>query len=160
MRTNLPNVFAAGDVAESADFFTGRRGLNPILPGAVCQGRVAGRNMVDQITEYEGSLPMNTFNFFGHLAVSVGKSEPSEGDDVFVKKDGKRGTYRKLLFREDRLLGAAFLDTDVDAGVFQYLIRRKVNLGQHKKRLVEAPREASLWLMQEMEKRETVSLED
>jgi phenylglyoxylate dehydrogenase epsilon subunit len=160
MRASLPNIFAAGDVAEAADFFTGRKGLNPILPNAVLQGKVAGRNMADQGTDYEGWLPMNTFNFFGHLAVSVGKAMPSENDEVFMEKDGRRGSYKKIICKEGRLLGAAFLDTGVDAGVFQYLIKRKVNLGKVKEMLVEAPREVSLWLMHETEKRESISLEE
>ena len=71
MRTNVPDVFAAGDVAEAADFFTGRKTVSPILPNAVAQGRIAGSNMADDAADYAGSLPMNTFNFFGHLAVSV-----------------------------------------------------------------------------------------
>jgi phenylglyoxylate dehydrogenase epsilon subunit len=160
MRTNIPTVFAAGDVAEAADFFTGREGLNPILPNAALQGKIAGSNMVDKKVDYEGWLPMNTFNFFGHLAVSVGKAVPSEGEDVFMEKDGNRGSYKKIICKEGTLLGAAFIDTDVDAGVFQYLIRRKIDIDKHKESLVKAPRETGLWLMHEAEKKETISMEE
>jgi len=160
MRTNIPTVFAAGDVAEAADFFTGREGLNPILPNAALQGKIAGSNMADKKVDYEGWLPMNTFNFFGHLAVSVGKAVPSEGEDVFMEKDGNRGSYKKIICKEGTLLGAAFIDTDVDVGVFQYLIRRKIDIDKHKESLVKAPRETSLWLMHEAEKKETISMEE
>ena len=61
---------------------------------------------------------MNTFNFFGHRAVSVGKTLPAKDDEVLLEKHDKNGTYRKIVCRQDRLLGATFLDTDVDAGVF------------------------------------------
>jgi phenylglyoxylate dehydrogenase epsilon subunit len=160
MRTNVPTVFAAGDVAEAADFFTGQEGLNPILPNAVHQGRVAGSNMVDKELDYEGWLPMNTFNFFGHLAVSVGKAAPSGGEDVLTEKNGSRASYRKIICKGGRLLGAAFIDTDVDVGVFQYLIRKKIDLGKHPDLLLQAPRETGLWLMHEAEKRETLSIEE
>lgn len=160
MRTSLPHIFAAGDVAAAKSFLTGEHGLNPILPNAAEQGKIAGSNMVGQKKEYEGWLPMNTFNFFGHRAVSVGKAVPAEGEELVVEKDDRKGTYRKIVCREDRLLGATFLDTDVDAGVFQYLIRRRVGIGTHKERLIGTPRETSLWLMREAEKRETISIEE
>jgi NAD(P)H-nitrite reductase large subunit len=103
---------------------------------------------------------MNTFNFFGHRAVSVGKSVPAEGDEVVLKEGDGAQAYKKIICRDDRLLGATFLGTDVDAGVFQYLIRKRVEIGSYKERLIEAPREASLWLMREAEKKETISIEE
>jgi phenylglyoxylate dehydrogenase epsilon subunit len=160
MRTNVPNICAAGDVAAAKSFLTGEHGVNAILPNAAEQGKIAGGTMTGQDAEYEGWLPMNTFNFFGHLAISVGKAMPSEGDEVFVEKDGSGTAYRKIICKEDRLLGATFLDTDVNTGVFQYLIRRRVEIGKHKEILVKTPREASLWLMREAEKKETVSIEE
>ena len=160
MRTNIPSVFAVGDVAEARDFFSSRTGLNPILPNAVLQGKIAGSNMVDKRADYEGWLPMNTFNFFGHLAASVGKVIPSEDDEVFVEKDGSNGYYRKIICKEGRLLGATFLDTDVDTGVFQYLIKRKVDIDTYKEMLIRTPREVSLWLMHEAERKEAVPLEE
>ena len=89
-----------------------------------------------------------------------GKQAPAEGDEVVVEKDDSAGAYKKIIYRDDRLLGATFLDTDVEAGVFQYLIRRRVDIGSFKERLIQAPREASLWLMREAEKKETISIEE
>lgn len=157
MKTNIPDIFAAGDVAEAADFFSGRQGVNPILPSAVGQGKTAGTNMADQESVYEGWLSMNTFNFFGHLATSVGKTVPDEGDEVLVTKNGD---YRKVISREGRLLGASFLDTDIDAGVIQYLIRRGVILGRYKDALLEVPREVAFWLMHEAEESDTITKEE
>jgi phenylglyoxylate dehydrogenase epsilon subunit len=160
MRTSVPNVFAAGDVASAKGFLTGEKGVNPILPNAAEQGKVAGSNMVGQKTEYDGWLPMNTFSFFGHPALSVGKAMPSDGEQVLVEKgNGKRG-YRKIICKDDRLVGAAFVDTDLNGGVIQYLIKKKVDVSQHKQNLVRSPRETSLWLMREAENRETISMEE
>jgi phenylglyoxylate dehydrogenase epsilon subunit len=157
MRTNIPEIFAAGDVAEAKNFFTGQRGLNPILPNAASQGKIAGSNMADHKAEYEGWLPMNTFNFFGHLATSVGEMVPSPGDEELVEKHNAE--YRKMIFRGGTIVGAAFIDTQVDAGVIQYLIRKKIEIGEHKEMLLKAPREVGFWLMNEAEKRETISME-
>jgi phenylglyoxylate dehydrogenase epsilon subunit len=158
MRTSVPGIFAAGDCAEAHDFFSGRNVVNPILPSAVAQGKVAGDNMADRACEYEGSLAMNTFSFFDHLAVSVGMAAASPGDDVLVHT--QNGTYARLVFSRDTLTGASFLDADVDPGVIQYLIRRKVPIGKYRTMLVEKTREVAFWLMNEAERQETVSREE
>jgi phenylglyoxylate dehydrogenase epsilon subunit len=160
MRTNVSNVFAAGDVAEAKNFLTGNNGLNPILPNAVEQGKIAGSNMVGKHVEYEGWLPMNTFNYFGHLAISVGKSIPSEGDKVRVEKDEGKGIYKKIIYKDGRLLGVTFLDTNLHSGILQYLIKKKLEIRGYEAWLMEMPGEISLWLMHEAEKKETESLED
>jgi phenylglyoxylate dehydrogenase epsilon subunit len=158
MRTNIPTIFAAGDVAEAADFFTGRKTVSPILPSAVSQGRIAGSSMADLTAEYEGSLPMNTFNFFGHLAVSIGRGAAVDGDEVLIGNG--TDSYKRLVFSGDRLVGAAFLDEDVDAGVFQYLIRKKIATGRYREMILESPREVAFWLMNEAEKGQTHSREE
>jgi len=159
MRTSVTNIFAAGDVASAKGFLTGEHGVNAILPNAAEQGKVAGSNIAGQVMEYEGWLPMNAFKFFGHLAVSVGKASPSAGDEVLSESYGEKG-YGRLICSNSLLLGATFIDTDVNAGVFQYLIRKRVNVGPHKEVLLRAPREASVWLMQDAERKATISLEE
>lgn len=162
MRTNISNVFAAGDVAEAKNFLTGEKGLNPILPNAVEQGKIAGSNMAGKQVEveYEGWLSMNTFNYFDHVAISVGKPNPSHGDQIRVEQDVNRCIYKKIIYRDARLLGATFLDTDLHSGVLQYLIKKRVEIRGYEEELMKMPGEISLWLMYEAEKREAESLED
>jgi phenylglyoxylate dehydrogenase epsilon subunit len=160
MRTNVSNIFAAGDVAEAKNFLTGNYGLNPILPNAAEQGKIAGSNMVGRKVEYEGWLPMNTFNYFGHFAISVGKPMPSDGDEVRVEKNEDKSIYKKIIYKEGRLLGATFLDINLHSGVIQYLIKKRVEIRGYEEGLMKMPIEISLWLMHEAEKRETESLED
>jgi len=160
MRTNVSNVFAAGDVAEAKNFLTGDYGLNPILPNAAEQGKIAGSNMVGREAEYEGWLPMNTFTYFGHFAISVGKPIPSDGDEVKVEKDEDKGIYKKIIYQGGKLRGATFLDINLHSGVLHYLIKKRVEIRGYEEELIKMPVEMSLWLMHEAEKRETESLED
>jgi phenylglyoxylate dehydrogenase epsilon subunit len=160
MRTNVSNIFAAGDVAEARNFLTGDYGLNPILPNAAEQGKIAGNNMVGSKVEYEGWLPMNTFNYFGHLAVSVGKPTPCDGDEARVEKIEDKGIYKKIIYKGGRLLGATFLDINLHSGVIQYLIKKRVEIRGYEEGLIRMPVEISLWLMHEAEKRGAESLED
>ena len=45
-QTCVADIYAAGDVCESMETFTGQVSLTPIWPSAVLQGRVAASNMV------------------------------------------------------------------------------------------------------------------
>jgi NADPH-dependent 2,4-dienoyl-CoA reductase/sulfur reductase-like enzyme len=54
MRTNLPNVFSAGDCAEAYHQITGRGDYIPLGTTANKQGRVAGTNLGGGHAEFEG----------------------------------------------------------------------------------------------------------
>jgi phenylglyoxylate dehydrogenase epsilon subunit len=159
MRTNIDNIFSAGDVAEAPSFLTGKNGLSLIHPSAVEQGKIAGSNMIGEDAIYDGWISMNIFNFLGHLAVSIGDFTPSEGDYVLEKKKATHKKYRKIVFRDDRLVGANFFNIDIDGGAIRYLIKSRIEIGPHKDLLLKKPKETSLWLMSQAEKKATASLE-
>ncbi|MFC1955139.1 NAD(P)/FAD-dependent oxidoreductase [Chloroflexota bacterium] len=159
MRTNLDGIYAAGDVAEAPDFFTGKHSMNQILLSAVDEGRIAGSNMVGVDIEYEGWISSNIFNFFGNTAFSVGLSSVSgNGYEVFVAKDDKKAQFKKLIYEGEWLVGAVFINVDLDPGVILYLIRNKVNIGDHKQVLFEQPKDIGRWLMLEKEKEGTAPI--
>lgn len=148
MRASLPDIYAAGDVAESVDFFYGAAGVNAIAPNAISQGRIAGSNMAGGSVKDRGWMPMNIFRFFGHTAVSVGLAT-ADHFETLSDRDTRR--FKELVFEGTRLVGARFIDVDVDAGVFRYLIEEKVGI-KDKKLLFDRPRDASLALMMQNEK--------
>jgi len=155
MRTNVSDVFAAGDVAEGPDFFTGKPGMNAILPSAVEQGKAAGAAMAGKEASYEGWIPMNVFSFFGHVAFSVGLSTIADPRYRVLKEaDDNRRQFRKLVLDGDRLVGAMFVNVDLDPGLFLYLIRKRVSIEAHAEALFEHPREISRGLMLRNERRE------
>ena len=47
-RSNVPNVYAAGDAAEGKDLITGQPAIHAIEPTAMEHGRIAGANMAGQ----------------------------------------------------------------------------------------------------------------
>lgn len=153
MRTNIEDIYVAGDVAEAPEFFTDEPGLSLVLPSAIAQGRVAGCNMAGKETEYEGWLSMNVLNFLGHSAVSIGMAVGNDGQ-VLKEKDEEKRQFKKLVYKDDTLIGVAFLDVDVYPGVFQYLIRKRVNVASSAELLLQTPREASCELMLETEHEE------
>ena len=150
MRTNVGNVYAAGDVAQARGFYDGAKTLNGILPDAVEQGRIAGMAMAGDpgVKPYPGGVPLNTYTFFGQHAVSVGTQGTSIPDaEVSVDADAARMTYLKIVLKNDRLLGIFGINAAFDPGVMWELILRRIDLGPVRERFVRAPQATARALM-------------
>ncbi len=153
MSTNTEHVYAAGDVAESANFFTGKPGLSPTILSAIEQGGIAGSNMAGVATEYEGWISANVFHFFGNTACSAGISMPDQDNfQVFEASDLKKAQFKRLVYDEERLVGAMFVNIDVDPGIILHLIRNKIGIGLHKESLFEHPQETGRWMLTQVER--------
>jgi NAD(P)H-nitrite reductase large subunit len=134
MRTNVPNVFAAGDVAEGLNLITGQRQVIATWPNACSQGRTAGINMAGGIDKNEG-LSSNICGFLGSAIASVGITNP-ENDDFkeVVADDPAKGRYRKLVWnKKDELVGAVLMGKVADIGVITSLIRNRVKIPREKR---------------------------
>jgi NAD(P)H-nitrite reductase large subunit len=126
MRTNISNVFAAGDVSEGKNLVTGRAEVLPNWPNACSQGRIAGLNMAGCEQKYEGISEAVT-HIFGLITVSIGLHKTAEGDGLeeLCFCDLKRKRYRKLWFAKNRMVGAVLLGAVQDAGMLKNLIVNK-----------------------------------
>lgn len=135
MMTNVVDIYAAGDVAETYDITRETFWINAIWPCAVEQGRVAGLNMAGKETFYEGSFRRNSIgNFIGIPAVSLGliKAEtcPScEGGENFQEiKKRTKCTYKKLILKNDRLVGVILVGQIQKAGIYQILLKKQIDV--------------------------------
>lgn len=153
MRTSAEDVWAAGDVAQAPDFFDSDKRLNGTLPDASEQGRIAGMDIVGDsaLKPYKGGIGMNTYKFFGHRAFSVGLIKEgkatSDGLEVDRMTSPASQRYQKLVFQDDRLVGALSINTDLDPGVMFEVIRRRIDLKDMKARFVDHPQETGRVLM-------------
>ena len=125
---NIPNVFAAGDVAVTFDTITGDRIITGLWTNAVEMGRCAGYNMAGRPTEYTGTFGiLNATQVADEPFVSMGIVHTSDTDfETHVFSTPK--THRKLVFNEDgeRLVGALFIGDISHAGLYRYVIREKM----------------------------------
>jgi len=150
MRSSIPNVWAAGDVAQARDFYDGGKKLNGILPDAVEQGRIAGMAMAGDpgVKAYPGGVPLNTYTFFGHQAVAVGAhGESLAGTQTIRSVDPARNRYLEIVLAGDRLVGIFGIDTPFDPGVMWELILRRIDLGPLRERFIDDPQHAARILM-------------
>lgn len=121
--TNIPGVYAAGDVAETYDVTRGKMFVNANWPNAHAQGRIAGMNMAGCATPYVGSFGMTSMPLFGKAIMSQGIVEPEKGDEVRVRESRENGVYQKLVFRKDKLVGAVMVGDLGAVGFINHLIQ-------------------------------------
>ena len=137
--TNVPGVFAAGDVAEAVDFSTGERLVNAIQPNAVDQGRVAAVNMAGRNTRSQGTMAINVLDTLGLISASFGQWWGAEGGEAVEMIDDKRFRYISLQFKDDVLVGATSIGLTDHVGVLRGLIQTRTPLGTWKERLMHDP---------------------
>jgi nitrite reductase (NADH) large subunit len=130
MRTNMPDIYAAGDVAETYDICWERMGVNALWPCAFEQGRIAGLNMAGRETSYGGSFRMNSLDIYGLPVISMGVTRPDGAGYQQFHKMAKE-TYRKLVLKNGRIVGAILMGQIQKAGVLATLLKKKVNVSSY-----------------------------
>jgi len=139
MQTSVSNVYAAGDVAEASDFFTGQKNPMPIWPDAYIQGDVAGTDMAGDDKEYAGGLAMNSIEFFKVPTISMGITNPADdgGFEVLTLQEPENYSYRKIVLQGSRLAGAVLVGGVDRAGIFSGLIREKIDVTPFRDQLLD-----------------------
>ncbi|MGX1490080.1 NAD(P)/FAD-dependent oxidoreductase [Streptomyces tendae] len=107
LRTSDPHIRAVGDCAQHAGTVYGLAA--PALEQAdVLAASLAG----DGAARYSGTRALTRLTLAGEgffdLA-AFGETEPLPGDDVVQLTDATRGTYRKVVVRDDRLVGGVLV---------------------------------------------------
>ncbi len=139
MRTTAPQVFAAGDCVETHDLLLGTSRPIAIWPNAYQQGYVAGNNMAGGEKTYPGGFPMNSVEVCGVPTISVGLTDPRENADLYETLDyvdRNALVYKKLVLRDNRLVGAIFVGNIERAGIYTGLIRDRVDVSAFKNHLL------------------------
>ena len=139
METNIPGIYACGDVAEYRDFFTGESRLNPNVVNASEQGRIVGESLTGKKSFHPGLITVNTFNCFGSNLFSLGRFIPGPGDRVFEECDQGKSFFKRIVFTGDRLKGMILFNTPVDGGIYYRLMREKVSLRGWEEKILEDP---------------------
>lgn len=139
MQTNLPGVYAAGDVAEARDCLNGELLVNAIQPNAVEQARIAAINMAGGEIDFVGSLAINVLDTMGLVSCSFGQWQGDEGGESVEMFDEARYRYLSLQFRQDVLIGATSIGWTDHIGALRGLIQTGTHLGAWKDRLLADP---------------------
>lgn len=138
MQTSVQDVYAAGDCAQGLDFLSKENAVIAIWPVAARQGRVAGLNMSGAQATYRGLFVMNSVQIMDIPTISFGMTTPPEGEgyEVLQSVDRGKSSYKKIVLRNDRVVGAILLNAVERAGVYGMLIREGIDVKEFKDQLL------------------------
>jgi len=158
LRTNIPNIYTAGDVCESFDISTGVSAVNALWPVAVEQGKIAAANMAGDNLNYDGSVGMNSIEFFGLPVISLGTYKINPRTNFNLTKHGnvigagvnpedknfrelkasdtKTNIYKKIILKGNIITGAIFAGAINNSGIFLRLIREKIDVSRCEDKLL------------------------
>ncbi len=132
LATDLPGVWAAGDVAETTDRVTGERYVHAIWPNAVAQGKVVAERILGYDVSYAGAESMNSLKHLGLPLIAAGAVQ---GDREL--RASHHGILRKIVLDEDRIVGFRLAGDLRGAGFYRSLMLRKVDVGPYGPELLE-----------------------
>lgn len=143
-RTNLPDIYAAGDVVQAMDVVRGESWINALWPCAAEQGRIAGLNMVGVETAYRGSMRMNSVQFFDLPVISAGLAVLTPGrlgsrqgeHDETLEDRPEPLVYRKVFLKDDTIVGFVLIGEIETAGVLRTLMEKRVDVSGIKDELL------------------------
>ncbi|NOY54639.1 MAG: NAD(P)/FAD-dependent oxidoreductase [Actinobacteria bacterium] len=131
LRTNIPGISAAGDVAETYDRLTGERYVHAIFPNAVAQAKVVADGLAGYDGAYEGSETMNSLKHLGVPVMVAGASSGSE------ELHWRRGDLMRKVFLDDgRIVGFQLAGATAGAGVLRSLMLKQTDVLPLRDRLV------------------------
>jgi NADPH-dependent 2,4-dienoyl-CoA reductase/sulfur reductase-like enzyme len=132
MLTNRKNLYAAGDVSQGYNLFSGRQEWFGTWGNACRQGRVAGCNMAGRDASYSGSIPQNISPFFDWTYAQLCDMQSGEDGTRYVAfGDALSEGYITLAFDKEKLTGANLINCTHLAGKLRQAIVRKWDWGYY-----------------------------
>lgn len=133
LRSSIDDIFVAGDIAQ----LQGDTSSNPMLQTgwlrAWTQGDIAGTNMAGGSLKYEG-VPSIRTKAMDLDIVCLGDSNASGPDITTESGDYPYAEvpyiYKKLIYRNKRMVGAVFLGDVTEAGAVEQWIRKGLTAEQ------------------------------
>ncbi len=162
LRTSDPDIFVAGDLAETWDPVTGRHTVEVLWSSAVEKGKVAGTNMAvgsnaavrRGVGVYRKPVALNVTRLAGYRVTIMGRVGSGEDADLKGIARGDSETWRRMgegttvvsdskaahirLVMEDETITGAVVMGDQEASFpLQDLIASRIPLGPLRERLME-----------------------
>lgn len=139
MRTNLPNVYAAGDCAERFDPLAGRGVIASVQPNAADQAYCAALNMTGKRAFQRGVRCIDVVDTIGLISSSFGQWQGVRGGQWVEYCDTRNFQYLRLEFGSDVLVGGITIGFTEHAAILRGLIQQHVRLGEWMDRLLNNP---------------------
>jgi len=132
METSNPDIFAVGECVEHRGLCYGL--VAPLLE----QGKVLAATLTDNKgPTYEGSTPAAKLKIMGVDVFSAGDfCEATPGNDVVRYEDPALGIYKKLMLRDNRLVGVILVGDTADSHRYADWLEAKTDLAEQRRQLL------------------------
>ena len=127
LETNVPDVFAAGDVAEFFDVSIGLHNQMGTWNNSVSHGRISGANMLGERRFYN-DVPMYSTGLFDSRIRVMGLTPENVPDlESWEHLDAPNRNYQRLFFKDGRLVGGCLIgDIRMQTRIIQMIQTRQV----------------------------------
>lgn len=131
-RTNIDDVFAAGDVADYRDIITGKRKTAGNWTSAFLQGKAAGLSMVGKEKPFKNVAAYSITNF-GFQITALGYTDDTL--ETIIQFESERNRYARFFVKEGILRGAVLINRFADKQHLARLIETKTPISEYQRQL-------------------------
>lgn len=168
LQTNVPDIFAAGDVAQVYDPLIGEYVLDSLWGPARNQGTIAGKNMTGNQCQYRKPIAFNVTRLANLTTTIIGTVGRGVDMDMIGIARGDSETWRKMpdaiasqedfdvnrlrvLIGQNTLIGAVIMGDQTLSRPLQKLISEQINIAPYKENLLSKDNRvadviANIWL--------------
>jgi 3-phenylpropionate/trans-cinnamate dioxygenase ferredoxin reductase subunit len=137
LRASAPDVYAAGDIAVFYDLMVERHNQMGTWDNAEAHGRVAARNMAGADEDFF-DVPTYTTTMFGSTLAVMGVTPDVQPDLESVRTYSfEEKFYRKLFFKDDRLVGAIMIGPPKGRKKLIEIMRSRQRIDRPKQELLD-----------------------
>lgn len=122
LQTSVQHIYAGGDVAVVNNLLTGESEINSLWADAGIQGMFAASNMVGELKQYDGILPITNTTFFGTNIAFVGYHVHQAYEDLTKHQDA---FYHRFMFHDGVLKGFIMIGNMLPIGKLKQALLSK-----------------------------------
>ena len=130
LQTSTENIFALGECAEHRGICYG------LVEPAYEQAHVLAQHLSGKPAAYRGSVVATNLKVSGVNVFSAGDFLGADGSEAILLSDIRRGTYKKLVLAEGRLIGAVLIGDTSDALWYLEMIRGREPVASIRKEMM------------------------
>ncbi|MEM7289558.1 MAG: FAD-dependent oxidoreductase, partial [Pseudomonadota bacterium] len=130
MRTSDPDIFALGECVEHRDQCYGLVAPLYEMAGVIAQ------NLLDGSETYTGSVTATKLKVTGIDLYSAGDFAEAEDREEIVLRDASGGIYKRLVIKENRVIGAVLYGDTADGPWFFDLLKKGTDISEMRDTLI------------------------
>lgn len=130
MVTSDPNVLAVGECVEHDGLVYGL--VAPLWE--MCRALADG--LVEKHTGYKGSVTSTKLKVAGLDVFSAGDFTGGDGAEDIVLRDASRGIYKRVVVKDDRIVGAVLYGDTADGGWYFDLLKKREDISEIRDMLI------------------------